>query len=88
LDAYGITGPIQACIRSLYAQFEVAINVNGEHSDSVRVLVGVRQGDPLSPTLFGLFIEVLEQYIKRAVGPEWRGKVPAVLHTHGGQSAC
>jgi hypothetical protein len=81
LDAYGISGPIQACIRSLYAQSEVAVNVNGEQSDFVRVLVGVRQGDPLSPTLFGLFIEVLEQYVRRAVGPEWQGRVPAVLRT-------
>jgi hypothetical protein len=36
--------------------------------------------DPLSPTLFGLFVEVLEQYIRRqSVGSDWRGKVRELL---------
>ncbi len=42
-----------------------------------KVLVGVCQGDPLSPTLSGLFVEVLEQ--DKSVGSDWRGKVPDLL---------
>ncbi len=61
LEAYGISGNMQ-CIRSLYAQSRVSVNVNGQFTDFIKVLVGVRQSDPLSPTLFGLFVEVL-QYI-------------------------
>jgi hypothetical protein len=47
---------------SIYAQSWVSVNVNGQFTDFIKVLVGVRQGDPLSllsPTLFGLFVEVL-----------------------------
>ena len=73
LQAHGISGNVLSCIQSLYAQSAVAVNVNGQHTDFVRVMIGVRQGDPLSPTLFGLFIEVLEQYIKKAIGPHWQG---------------
>jgi hypothetical protein len=79
LQTYGITGNVLSCIRSLYAQSAVAVNVNGQYTDFVKVLIGVRQGDPLSPTLFGLFIEVLEQYITQAVGPQWEGRVPDLL---------
>ncbi len=79
LDAYGITGPIQACMTLAVRPVLRSRRQRGALglSSFVRVLVG----DRLSPTLFGLFIEVLEQYIRRAMGPEWQGKVPAVLHT-------
>jgi hypothetical protein len=70
LQAYGITGNVLACIQSLYAQSAVPVNVNGQYTDFVEVMIGLRQGDPLSPILFGLFIEVLEQDIKRAVGSQ------------------
>ena len=76
LAAYGITGNILSCIQSLYAQSTVAVNVNGDLTDFIKVLVGVRQGDPLSPTLFGLFIELLDQYLSKAIGQQWRGQVP------------
>jgi hypothetical protein len=56
-QAYGITGNVLACIQSLYAQSAVSVNDNGQYTDFVKVMIGVRQGDPLSPTLFGLFIE-------------------------------
>jgi hypothetical protein len=56
LDAYGVKGNIQQCIQSLYAQSEISVNVNGEHTEFIKVLLGVRQGDPLSPTLFGLLV--------------------------------
>jgi hypothetical protein len=79
LSAYGVTGNILHCIQSLYAQSQVAANVNGEHTDFVNIMIGVRQGDPLSPTLFGIFIELLEPDISRAVGPDWQDKVPGLM---------
>ena len=39
----------------------------------------MRQRDPLSPALFGIFIELLEPYISRAVGPDWQDKVPGLM---------
>ena len=55
------------------------MNVNGKHTPFVKIMMGVRQGDPLSPTLFGLFIEVMEDYISKALGPAWQGQVPGVM---------
>ena len=55
------------------------MNINGQHTPFIKIMMGVRQGDPLSPTLFGLFIEVLEMYMSKALGPDWQGQVPGVM---------
>jgi hypothetical protein len=40
LQAYGITGNVLACIQSLYAQSAVSVNVNGQYTDFVKVMIG------------------------------------------------
>ena len=63
LQSCGIEGPALAAIQSLYEKSEVAINLNGCVGTSEATLCGVKQGCPLSPTLFGLFIDALEGFL-------------------------
>jgi hypothetical protein len=58
LQTYGVDGAFLACVQSLYAQSQACVSVNGELTGYEKLLVGVRQGDPLSPTLFGIYIEI------------------------------
>jgi hypothetical protein len=76
LDAYGVKGHIQDCVCSLYAQPQVAVSVNGERSGLCLGAGGRQARHPLCPTLFGMLIEVLQQYIKRALGLDWQDRVP------------
>ncbi|PIK45408.1 pol-like protein [Apostichopus japonicus] len=47
----------------LYTDIRSKVLVNGQLSDDVTIQRGVRQGCPLSPALYVLFIEPLAQYI-------------------------
>ena len=67
LRYYGIGGPFLQCIQSLYQQSSVCVTVNGELTEFAPIAVGVRQGDPLSPTLFGLYIETLQDYLQQGM---------------------
>ncbi|KAJ0610677.1 putative RNA-directed DNA polymerase [Helianthus annuus] len=53
---------INACLKSSKA----SVLVNGSPTDEFYLKRGLRQGDPLSPFLFVLALEVLEVFIKRA----------------------
>jgi exonuclease III len=56
LQRLGIRGQIAGFLTSLYRTASAAIRVGGEMSEKFACTQGVRQGDPLSPLLFNLFI--------------------------------
>ena len=66
LRALGFGGKIYQAVKSIYQKCTACINVNGYLTDEFSSDFGVRQGDSLSPTFFGLFINDLAQDVKNA----------------------
>ena len=62
LETVGIRGPILDCIKSLYSHDNAAVRTQEGISDIFGCLMRVKQG-PLSATLFGLFVDGLEQHL-------------------------
>ena len=56
----GIQGKILNVIKSMYAQIKSCVFLNGEKSDFFISARGVRQGENLSPLLFSLFVNDIE----------------------------
>ena len=52
-----------AAVKSLYATSSLAVKVGGRVGSPLPSQTGVKQGCPLSPTLFGLFLDGLHRYI-------------------------
>ena len=50
-------------VHSLYEKVKVKIRTSAGISESFRSDIGVKQGCPLSPTLFGLYIDKLEEWL-------------------------
>lgn len=64
LQKLGIHGNMLAAIQSLYQDSTLAVNINGRYGKSVPSKTGLKQGCPLSPTLFGLFADGLHRFLK------------------------
>ena len=62
LGGMGLHGKTLDTIRHLYQQVSMRVKLDGKISDVFNNVLGVKQGDPLSPTLFGAFIEVLPEF--------------------------
>jgi hypothetical protein len=56
---FGYSGKIYNALKSVYTDSKACVNLNGYLTNSFSTDSGVRQGDALSPTLFGLYINDL-----------------------------
>jgi exonuclease III len=63
LHSLGVRGRMLGAVQALYAGAKLAIKVEGRVGEAANTHTGVRQGCPLSPTLFGVFIDALEPWL-------------------------
>ena len=68
LQTIGIRGPILDCNKSLYSHDSAAVRTQEGIPDIFDCLMGVNQGCPLTATLFGLFVDGLEQHLMDTLG--------------------
>ena len=64
----GVPTPMLSYIDSIYKGACTRLKVNGLLSDPIRVLQGVKQGDPLSSVLFNLTIDWAAEYLDEHIG--------------------
>ena len=63
LQRLGIHGVMLRAIQSLYKDSGLTIHINGKRGKVFQSITGVKQGCPMSPTLFGLYMDGLHRYI-------------------------
>ena len=64
LGRLGITDPLLSVLRSMYSNVRLQVRMHGSLGTSFPSVVGVKQGDPLSPLLFGLLIDRMELFFR------------------------
>jgi hypothetical protein len=71
LEGIGVGGRFLACLRSMYSQDQACISHPTEgFSSTFPCTIGVKQGCPLSPLVFGLYIDALESRITMLAGDD------------------
>jgi hypothetical protein len=68
MEELGVPIHLRAAIHRLYEEVKVKIRTSAGISKSFRSDIGVKQGCPLSPTLFGLYIDKLEEWLNSQEG--------------------
>lgn len=68
LTHYGFVATVCSWIKTFYQDNLLAIMVNGRASKFFQLGSGVRQGDPLSPSIFVLFLESFMDYLRATTG--------------------
>jgi len=68
MEALGVPKHLRAIVHMLYEEVKVKIRTSTGIFESFRSDIGVKQGCPLSPTLFGLYIDKLEEWLNSQGG--------------------
>lgn len=63
LQRLGIRGSILDSIRSMYSSDSACVLTKTGLTPEIQCTIGVKQGCPLSPTLFGLFVDAIEKVL-------------------------
>ena len=69
LERLGVQGPMLGAIQSPYDSCLLSVRISGTSGEGWTPAMGLRQGCPLSATLFGLFIDGLHSYLE-ALSPD------------------
>ena len=78
----GVHGHFLAAVARLYWHSPLHVKLHGQLGEAFHSTCGVRQGDPLSPLLFSLFIDRFEQFVQHrcpGVGVHLWGTLVQVL---------
>ena len=67
LERLGIHGSMLCAIKSVYSGCLLAMKMNNAHGDTQCPSIGLRQGCPLSATVFGLFLDGLHNHLQQSV---------------------
>jgi len=81
LACMGVHGLMLDCLRKMHAEICFTAKENGVCGEPFRVESGVKQGDPLSPLLFGLFIDRLEAYLQKELPHVGVSVVSAIINS-------
>ncbi len=71
----GVEGSILVIIKSMYAHDSAAVCTSEGLSEIFRCLMGVKSGCPLSPMLFGLYVDGLAKHLLESAGIDAPGLV-------------
>ena len=63
LEGAGLHGPMLETLQQMYREVHLRVRAKGELGAPFESTVGVKQGCPLSPLLFGIFIDRLEKFL-------------------------
>ncbi len=69
LQRAGIGGYMLATLQALYADVPVCVKTARGLSNTFQSIIGVKQGCPLSPLLFGIFMDDFDLHVQRIVSP-------------------
>uniref|UniRef100_A0A3P8SLN3 Reverse transcriptase domain-containing protein n=1 Tax=Amphiprion percula TaxID=161767 RepID=A0A3P8SLN3_AMPPE len=80
LREYGVTDHLIQAVRSLYDRCQSLVRISGNKSNSFPVRVGLRQGCPLSPILFIIFMDRISRHSQGVEGVRFGDlRIPSLL---------
>ena len=80
LREYGVTDHLIQAVRSLYDRCQSLVRISGNKSNSFPVRVGLRQGCPLSPILFIIFMDRISRRSQGVEGVRFGDlRIPSLL---------